>query len=883
MRSVRRIRRSVRAFVRTPGLSLALLLTVGLGVGTNGAVYGFLQGLVQPDAGPDAGLRGAERVVSIFSERGGEAGPLSLDEYGLLKKRRGDFAWIGAVRIKPADTTMDGHAEIATVAAVTPDVARALALPLGDGVAISDRIWKSEFGGRADAIGSTIRIDGVETRIWGVAPERLEGLYSDRSVDVWKLWRAEDALGGASARRDVWVLARLSAGVSASEAESTLRAEPAGLGEVSVVSYTGVAPKMARGLERVGMFLTFTAAAVFLVACINVASFLLGRAFRRSRETSLEIALGATRAELLWELFADSVVISVAGGVLGLVLGILTAHALPAFLFEEDAERLRFAPHLLPIMAASVVCVGITALCGMLPVVGTVTDRPWTVLQREAGMPSKGIQRLRSGLVIVQVAACCMLVIGTALLLDGLHAALETGAGHRLGDPVLLTVRARTRPAVDTDYFKEVQQKAETVAGLSPLAWTAELPGSQATWRLFKVQPTAVQYRNMTMDIAWLTPESLESLEILPVAGRMFGIDDPRHRVAVVDEEAASRLFGRDTVGVVIKDSNDQPVEIIGVVKRKAGGAEERRATIFYDYVDQAKAPIREAMFHVPLAAPHAEIELNANVVSAEYFSALDMSVIAGRTFRGDSMAGREGVINQEAADLYFDGKPVGAETLNDRGVRTEIIGVVRSQVFGTFEQRAEPTIYFPMGPDCPPQMTLMLHDAKWDSGIEGELRRTIGNVPGRGAGAIGITTLHAQLARSGLAALRIATLIGSASAMTALILSFLGLLSAQSDAEYQRQRDRALRIALGAQRWRIVGMVVMHAGRLALVGTLVGTALSFALLRVLVAGITGVTSPGYLVWLIAPLVSVVAVTLASAVPARRASAVSPLTALRDS
>ena len=157
--------------------------------------------------------------------------------------------------------------------------------------------------------------------------------------------------------------------------ETTLQGLP-GLGEVYVTPFTGIAPDMARALSRVGAFLSFSAAAVFFIACINVASLLLGRALRRSHETSLRIALGASRADLLWELFSDSIVISIAGGALGLLLGMMTARMIPAFLFEKDAERLIYAPHFLPILIASIACMVVTVFCGMMPVLGTVTGSP---------------------------------------------------------------------------------------------------------------------------------------------------------------------------------------------------------------------------------------------------------------------------------------------------------------------------------------------------------------------------------------------------------------------------------------------------------------------------------------------------------------------------
>jgi putative ABC transport system permease protein len=112
-------------------------------------------------------------------------------------------------------------------------------------------------------------------------------------------------------------------------------------------------------------------------------------------------------------------------------------------------------------------------------------------------------------------------------------------------------------------------------------------------------------------------------------------------------------------------------------------------------------------------------------------------------------------------------------------------------------------------------------------------------------------------------------------------MLSILGLLSAQSDAERERRRERALCIALGAQRWRIVFLVMGSAVRLVLVGTVTGTLLSFALLRLLIADSSVVTSPPLQMWLIAPLLPAAAVMIASLFPARRASGLSPMRILR--
>jgi hypothetical protein len=525
-----------------------------------------------------------------------------------------------------------------------------------------------------------------------------------------------------------------------------------------------------------------------------------------------------------------------------------------------------------------------------MPVIGTETDRPWILLQRETGSPSKAILRLRSGLVVLQIAVCCMLVIGAALLFNGLQTALKTSAGQRIGNPILLTVQAMPRPdgpEIDVHYFTKVEEKLQSWPGLSPMAWTSRLPGSQPAWRSFNVQQFSQQSRNVAMDITWITPKSLDLLDNLPIAGRMFKAGDQGSRVAVVDEQAAAQLFGKQSIGMIIDEADGLPIEIIGVVKRKPGETKQAfRPTIYYGYLDQLEAPqlMRDAHFRVPLEPPAVDVELSANSVSADYFMALGMPLVAGRAFQEEGIpgGGRVAVINQEAADTYFNGRPLGAGVIDDSGVRTEIIGVVRSQTFGTFEQHAEPAIYFPMRQDCPPRMTLMLKASKWNSGLAASLRRTIENIPGRDSRPLLLRTLDEQLAQSGLAPLRIATLIGSAAAMIALVLSMLGLISAQNDAERRLRPDRALRVALGARRRHIVFLVMKNAGRLALAGTVLGTILSLTLLRIVVAGVTPVSSPSLQVWLVAPLLPGVAILIASMYPAQRASNPSPALIMRD-
>ena len=884
------IRDSSRAFVRSPALSLALLFTIAVGVGSNASVYGFVQGLTHPDSP----LGGTDGIVSILGQdRSGESGPLSRREYRLLKNAPDPFDWIDAARISPSDITVGDHATIAIVADVTPNLAKALNLPLRGGVIISRHMWQSELGSRANLVGDRIRVNHLDLPIAGVAPSQLGGLYSDQTVDVWMPWQDENLHGAElesvdASPRDLWVIARIRRQASMSQAVAAVRVILGSSSGVSVVPFTGAAPRMVVGLSRIGTLLNFAAGALFFVASINVASFLFGRALKRSHETSLRIALGATRAQLLGELLSDSIVISVTGGALGALLAFCTARALPALLFEEDAERLVFAPHVLPIVTASMLCMCLTVLCGMMPVFATVTDRPWIVLGRESGMPSKRTERIRTGLVLAQITSCYVLVICAVFLFEGLHSALKTSAGPHLGHAILITVQeALTNPEVEINYFNEVERTAKSVTGVPPLAWAARLPGDRPIWRSFRILPASLPLHELNLDIVWLDTDSLRLLDNRLIAGRIFGFSDPTRRDAVVNEDAAAELFGPETVGMTIREPSGLPVEIIGVVKNGSTQlsnerrAKQRRATVYY-YTDHSEisAPIKGAHFRAPVVSPLTSAELSGNVVSPGYFNALDLSLAAGRHFAAHQMPGqgRVGIVNQEAADLYFNGKPVGAGIIDDQGAVTEIIGVVRSRALGTFEKHAEPAIYFPMQQDCAARMTLILEGSKVNTRTLATLRLKIES----GAAPVVIETLDAHLARSALAPLRIATLLSSALALLALVLSVLGLFSAQRDAERQRRRELALRIALGAQRWRIVFSVITSAILIALAGTAIGTFVSLVLLRVFARASAIFSSPAVWVWLTVSLLPTATVLIAGVLPALRASLVDPLTIMRD-
>jgi hypothetical protein len=875
------LRYSARSFIRRPGSTLALLFTIALGIACSISVRGFVRGLTTAPSplGSHAGL------VSLFArDAHGEAGPLSSKEFLDVQSRRDLFHGCGAARVRPGSIAGAGQTALVPIAVVTPGLAGILGLSLGKGVVISQRMWQNEFGGAADVRGQKIQIDGVTARIGGIAPDWLRGIYRDQPVDIWMREDASRRLGDNT--RNLWVLARLRRDVAVSQAEAALhsRGRAAGL---QVLRYIGMLPEAAAGLERLGTLLELAADVVFFICCLNVCLLLFGRSLTRFHETALRVSLGASRRQLLRQLLSDSVVISVAGAALGMLLAVWTSSIIPALLYTRDAQHLVFAASLLGVIEACCVLAGIVILCGLLPVVSIPHERPLGALQRESLGASPGVRRLQLGLVTAQMASCSLLVLSAAFLFQALRRALVMGAGPKLGHTVLATVPADPRFAIK--YFLEAEATAKSVPGVTGIEWAGTPPGSQPMRQSYRIVPAHVPLRNVTLDTDWITDESLQLFVFPPKAGQMFGAATPGCHAAIVNEQAAKKLFGEYTVGETLLAAGTVPVEIIGVfaIQDSTAGSKGNQPTLYYDYAGHRNPPpagIPDVQFRVPVLSKPAWAELETDVISAGYFHTMGVRLIAGQGFSSPTRpAGcQTGIVNQEAAELYFGGKAVGAAAIDEQGRRTEITGVVRSQPFGPFQRQPEPTLYLPMPQVVLPRISMILRVREINSRLLNRLRRALEAVPGRGRGPVLVRTLETYLIQTSLAPLHIAMVLLGVSATMAFLLTVMGLLGALNDLARQRRRELAIRIALGAQRWRVIAHVLGEAVRLAGGGT-VAAMLAWLALSRWMSGITGDRgAPALWVWMAAPIALAAVVAVAGLLPARRALMIDPVVIMRE-
>ncbi|HMF97231.1 MAG TPA: FtsX-like permease family protein [Vicinamibacterales bacterium] len=650
------------------------------------------------------------------------------------------------------------------------------------------------------------------------------------------------------------------------------------------------AAEMSAAFARADGLLRAATDAVFFIACANVALLLLARGSARAHETATRVALGCGRHHLARQLFADSLLISLAGGAAGVVLAVWTVWIVPALFFEEDARQLTFAPDVRAIAAACAACVAVTIACGLLPLLETRWRQPAIVLQRETAGPSRAMHRLRRGLVIAQLACGSLLIVAAMLLMRGFRSALETSAGRRLEQTIVAIVEASsgfTRADAGARYFQDVERAVATLPHVATTAWAARLPGSRSAEQSMRVDLPATQVRDVVADAVAFTRESLAQVAARPVAGRMFaGVDTPDAcRVVLVNVRAAEIMFAGDAVGRAIVDSEGKRLEIVGVVGAKPPRKDEPPQPAVYYYAEQAPPPFGrggQTVFHLGSGAAPATAALDTQVVSPGYFESMGFSLDAGRVFPDvlDPEACRVAVINREAAERDFGGHAVGSAVIDRDGHRTEIVGVVRSPVLRASQRPQQPAIYLPMSQHYLPRMTLIIGVDQANDAAVGSVRRQIEQVSG-GEGAV-VMTLNAHLARSALAPDRLAAVLVVVLTGLGVTLGMLGVQGALAESAHQRQREIALRLALGARGWRVIRQMIAECVRLAGAGITAGSIGSVIVARWLMRITPDAGPPGVRGYLAAALVVAGEVAIGCVLPARRALAVDPLSILSD-
>ena len=647
-------------------------------------------------------------------------------------------------------------------------------------------------------------------------------------------------------------------------------------------------------LQRLQSLLSWTVALVFLTATGNIAGLLLSRSSRRTHETAARAALGATERRLAVHIAADSVVIAIAGGAMGALVAYWTASAFPALLYSEDADRLRMSGQAGLVARAMGAYAATMIVCALAPISQLHRQGPMMVLRRSGDGGATPIGWLRSVVVTGQISTCVLLVIGSAILLQGFRTAVRTLRAERIGQPVVAILQARAgfgRPDRGREYFAAVERAVSRVPGVTGVVWTSHLPGARTSGREMLIEQPSIGSTEAVIDT--ITSGGAEAAAQELVSGRMFGGVDNQGTcpVAVANEAAAQKYFGGAALGREITDGADRRIDIVGIVRPWPTEAEPQRRpepTLYFyerqapEWASQEVIPRRFRIPILPETPAPARVSPAVIIASPGYLWAMGATVLSGTEFAAvTARSCGVALINREGAAAYFAGEAVGGAVIDAEGQRAHIAGVIESPVLRVIERTVEPTVYLPFDQVYSPAMTLVARTEAAAPELVALIDAQVQGIDGA-ARAPQVMTLEERLLRTALGPERIATVLVAVCAALALALALIGVYGVMADSVRARQREIALRLALGAPASRIVYGVLGDGLRLAGAGTAVAMAIAWILLRFLMHADDGFPQPTAWIWAACPAVVLVIVLVASIGPARWALAVNPLAIARE-
>jgi predicted permease len=629
------VRHAARRLARSPGFTAAVVLSLALGIGANGAVFSVVRGVLLtplPFAQPDRLVR----VLHGHRERGMEPGAFSPQDLGDLERDAEVYDGLAAWWFTPGLSGMNltGGGDPLRVSAtfvsdrffpllgVAAERGRYLApeenVPGRDRVAVlSDAFWHRRFGADPGIVGSAIVLDGQPFTVVGVMPPELT--YPSKESDLWVPLSliGEDDIPHQRWLRWLNVVGRLAPGVSPDGAEARTEALVAGLAEEYRESNEGwtearVVPlsETIVGDVRPALLVLFGAVGiVLLVACANLANLFLARTVGREREMAVRTALGAERGRLVRQVLVESLLVALAGGLVGLVLTAWGVGALRAAAPEwagaalPRIEAIRVDPTVVAFSLALALATGLAF--GLLPAL-RASDLCLSSALSEGG--SGGGERLRNragaALVVAETAMAVVLLVGAVLLVRSFWLLVQEDPGFRSEGVLALSITTDSDvidAAARYQYRREVLERIAALPGVVAVGGSKTLPlrgggepfGFEVPGRVEgggEVRPESGGFI--------VTPGYFEALGIPIVHGRGFTWNDgrPEHPVVMVNRRFARQVWGRaDVVGETL-GIGEHRIEVIGVV-------EDVR-------VDGLATPPGSAAYVPPAMAPRSTMKL---------------------------------------------------------------------------------------------------------------------------------------------------------------------------------------------------------------------------------------------------------------------------------
>jgi putative ABC transport system permease protein len=642
---------ALRQLLKSPGFTLVALLTLALGIGANTAIFSLVNAVIlRPLPFPRP-----EQLMLVWCNNTREKIPDDITSWPTFNDWRTQnrtFSSMAGYSAGNMNLTGNGEPEQIPGCTVGDKFFESLGVSplLGrwfsddeqvEGkdavVIIGHGLWQRRFGGDPAVIGKDIQIGGRPRTIVGVMPP---GFAFPAKTDAYiPIAPTPQRRAG---RNSFWlpVMGRLKPGVTVAEAQADLlaitqnviRANPGQEGYL--VNVVGLHAWTVRHVRTALWVLLGAVGCVLLIGCANLANLLLARGVSRRREIAVRIALGASRGQIVRQLLAESALLAVGGGGLGVLLGIWGLDAIKAFAGATLPQfaLIRIDPAVLAVTAAVSVLCGLGF--GLLPAWQASRTNPHDALKDggRGSSVSRSAQLTRGALVIAQTALAVVLLVGAGLLLRSFWklSQVETGLhGDQLVSLPLNLPRAKYNDGPKTAAFHaQLEEKLASLPGVQSAALTSSILLERLhNSGIFTIegQPTPPDGHRLELPIDSASPGYFATMKIPLVEGRMFNASDVQGgaQVALINETMAHMfwphqsplgrrfLFGNPPPPDA-KDANGQPrlpnwITIVGVVKdTRRQGAD--RAIRIESWLPMAQNPSRRFLVIVRTALSPAVI-----------------------------------------------------------------------------------------------------------------------------------------------------------------------------------------------------------------------------------------------------------------------------------
>jgi putative ABC transport system permease protein len=603
------VRYGCRLILRNPLFSTVVVLVLALGIGANTAIFSLLNAvLLKPLPYDDA-----DRLVVMwqrFTNIGipKDQNSTSAPEYADIRRLQQSFSDMAAVQNASFNILVGDMPERVVGEVVSPGYFRVLGVEAFLGrtfldeeeqqgkdavVVIAHGLWQRRFASDPGLVGRTLNLSGRPHQVIGIAPPD----FKDPQQPDTEMWTALSFTPAQLTQRGshfLTVYARLEGGVTLAQARGDMDrvaqriVEEAANYPYKQYDYTilinPLLEEVVGDIRPALMMLMGAVGLVLLIACTNVANLLLVRASAREREIGIRTALGAGRGRLIRQMLTESVVLSLAGAVVGIVLARLGVSALASMAaqsFPRLAET-RIDLTALSFTIAAALATGI--VFGLVPAFQTARAEAQDALKEGAltTTASRGRLRLRQVLVMAEVALSLLLLVGAGLLIKSFMQLQRVDAGF--DSSRVLTMRVSVpaarypQPEQVRSFYREVLRRVSALPGVVHVGGGNGLPlsgiGGSGTTTVDKPALTQEE-AGPEADQRFVTPGYFEAMGMTMVRGRAFDERDTEtsQLVAIIDESMARTFFaGDDPIGQRVKlglrSTQQQPWRtIVGVVK----------------------------------------------------------------------------------------------------------------------------------------------------------------------------------------------------------------------------------------------------------------------------------------------------------------------------